>query len=129
MIERSIPPPILNPEAKPFFDGAAEGRLLIKHCSACGQYHHFPRSLCPFCFSDRTEWREAKGTGSIYSFSVLRRAVPPYCIAYVTLDERVSIFTNIVDCDFDAIRIGQRVRVVFKRSGEGASLPMFALQT
>lgn len=129
MSDRSIPSPRLNPEAKPFFEGAAEGRLLIKYCAACGQYHHIPRSLCPFCFSDQTEWREARGMGTIYSFTVLRRAVPAYCIAYVTLDERVSIFTNIVDCDLDAVHIGQRVRVVFKRSGEGVSLPMFAPET
>lgn len=129
MSDRSIPSPILNPEAKPYFDGAAEGRLLVKYCTACGQYHHIPRSLCPFCFSDQTEWREAKGTGTIYSFSVLRRAVPPYCIAYVTLDEGVSIFTNVVDCDVDTVRIGQRVRVVFKRSDDGAPLPMFTLET
>ena len=46
---------------------------------------------------------------------MLRRGVPtPYCLAYVTLDEGVSMITNIVDCDLDAIRIGQKVRVVFK---------------
>ena len=102
-------------------------RLLIKYCAACGDYHHYPRAICPHCFSDRTEWREAKGTGAIYTWSVLRRGVPvPYCIAYVTLDEGVTMLTNIVDCDLDAVRIGQRVRVVFKPSAGGPPVPMFA---
>ena len=63
--ERRIPAPALNAENKPFFDAAARGVLLVKHCTACGEYHHYPRAICPHCFSDRTEWREARGTGKL----------------------------------------------------------------
>jgi uncharacterized OB-fold protein len=116
----------VNAENKPYFDAAAQGRLLVKHCAACGEFHHYPRALCPHCFSDRTEWRDAKGAGTVYTFSVLRRGVPePYCIAYVTLEEGVSMLTNLVDCDFDAVRIGMKVKVVFKPSDGGAPVPMF----
>jgi uncharacterized OB-fold protein len=125
--DRKIAPPRVNPGDEPFFAGAAQGRLMLKRCAACGAHHFYPRPLCPFCFSDRTEWMEAKGTGSIYAFSVTRRAGPvPYAIAYVTLDEGVTMMTNIVDCDLDAIRIGQRVRVVFKPTEGGPPVPMFA---
>jgi uncharacterized OB-fold protein len=44
----------------------------------------------------------------------------------VTLDEGVTMMTNLVDCDLDAIRIGQRVRLVFKPSEGGPPVPMFA---
>jgi uncharacterized OB-fold protein len=44
----------------------------------------------------------------------------------VTLDEGVSMITNIVDCDLDAVRIGQKVRVVFKATDGGPPVPMFA---
>jgi hypothetical protein len=126
MSERKIPPPALNAESKPFFDAAAQGRLLLKRCAACGEFHHYPRAVCPHCFSDRTEWRAAEGTGTIYSYSVLRRGVPaPYCIAYVTLKEGVTMLTNIVDCDLDALHIGQNVRVVFKPTDGGPPVPMF----
>ena len=47
-------PPQINPETKPFWDAAAQGRLLVKKCQACGQSHHYPRALCPFCFSDQS---------------------------------------------------------------------------
>jgi len=127
MTERKIPSPFVNPENKPFWDAAAEGRLLLKHCKDCGQSHYYPRALCPFCFSDNTEWVDAKGTGEIYSYSVMRRGAPvPYALAYVTLDEGVSMLTNLVDCDLDALAIGQRVKVVFKPSEDGAPVPMFA---
>ena len=123
---RKIPSPAVNAENKPFFDAAVRGRLLIKKFISCGEVHHYPRAICPYCFSDRTEWMEAKGSGTIYTCSVLRRGVPgPYCIAYVTLEEGVSMLTNIVDCDLDAVRIGQKVKVVFKPSESGAPVPMF----
>ena len=55
----------------------------------------------------------------------MRRVPVPYALAYVTLDEGVTMMTNIVDCDLDAIRIGQRVRVAFKPSEGGPPVPMF----
>ena len=120
--DRKIPAPAVNAENKVYFDATAEGKLLIKKCASCGEFHHYPRALCPYCFSDRTEWRDAKGTGTVYTYSVLRRGVPvPYCIAYVTLDEGVSMLTNIVDCDLDALGIGMKVRVVF--AGAALVLP------
>ena len=122
---RTIPAPPVNPEVKPFFDAAAQGRLLIKKCAACGELHHYPRALCPFCFSDRTEWMPASGRGTIYSYSVMRRVPVPFAIAYVTLEEGVTMMTNIVDCDLDAIRIGQPVKVVFKPTEGGPPVPMF----
>jgi len=126
MTERKIPAPSVNPENKAFFDAAANGKLVLKFCNACKQYHHYPRSHCPHCFSSDTEWMDAKGSGTIYTYSVLRRGVPvPYCIAYVTLEEGVSMLTNIVDCDLDAVKIGMKVRVVFKPTDGGAPVPMF----
>jgi uncharacterized protein len=125
--ERTIRDPAINPGDQPYFDAAEQGRLMLKKCNACGEVHHYPRALCPFCFSEKVEWVQAQGTGEIYTYSVTRRGAPvPYCIAYVTLEEGVRLMTNIVDCDLDAIRIGQRVKVVFKKSEGGHSIPMFA---
>ena len=119
--------PLLNVGDERYFEAAKQGKLLLKKCSSCGQVHHFPRGVCPFCFSSKVDWVEAKGTGTIYSYSVSRRAGPtPYCIAYVTLDEGVTMMTNIVDCDLDAVRIGQKVKLTFKNSPNGTAIAMFA---
>ncbi len=124
--DRTITAPVPTPENQPFFDAAARGELLIKRCADCGEHHYFPRAICPHCFSDRTEWVRTAGRGTIYSFSVSRRVLPTaYAIAYVTLDEGVSMMTNIVDCDLDEIRIGQAVTVVFKPTDGGPPVPMF----
>jgi uncharacterized OB-fold protein len=127
MAERTIPAPPVNPEVQPFFDAAAQGKLVLKRCTACGQRHHYPRAICPFCFSDKTEWTDASGRGTIYSYSVMRRVPAPYALAYVTLDEGVTVMTNIVDCDLDKIRIGQKVKVVFKPTEGGPPVPTFTI--
>ncbi len=124
--ERTIAAPQLNTGDEPFFDGATQGKLMIKYCNDCRKFHHYPRALCPFCFSDKTEWKEAKGTGTVYTYSISRRSGPvPYAIAYVTLDEGPSMMTNIVDCDLDTIQCGQKVKVTFKSTEGGPSVPMF----
>jgi len=123
--ERKFPAPVPNPETKPFWEGADEGRLLLKRCRSCGDVHYYPRAYCPFCGSGETEWQPASGGGTIYSYSVMRRAEAPYAIAYVALDEGVTMMTNLVDCDLDAIRIGQRVRLVFKPTEGGPPVPTF----
>lgn len=124
---RKLPAPVVNVESQPFFDAAAEGRFLVKRCKACGQAHWYPRAICPFCFSAETVWEDSPGEGAIYTFSVMRRAPGgPYAIGYVTLDEGPSMLTNFVDCDFDALRIGQRVKVRFAPTDGGPPVPVFA---
>lgn len=123
--ERKIMAPPVDPETKHFWDSASKGEFLIKRCTACKKTHYYPRTLCPTCFSDKTEWLAASGTGTIYSYSVMRRAPVPYAIAYVTLAEGPTLMTNLVDCDFDAIKIGQAVRLVFKPTEGGPPVPMF----
>jgi uncharacterized OB-fold protein len=122
---RKIPAPHPMPETQAYWDAAKDGRLLVRKCHACGEVHFYPRTICPLCMSDRTEWQESSGKGVIYSYSVMRRAPVPYAIAYVTLAEGVTMMTNIVDCDFDKLSIGQDVKVVFKPSEGGQPVPMF----
>ena len=115
---------IVNAENKPYFDAAAQGKLLVKRCAACSKLHFYPRAICPHCFSERTEWKEAAGTGRIYSYSIVRTGAAR-AMAYVTLDEGVTMLTNIVDCNLDSLRIGQKVRVVYKPAEDGTPVPMF----
>ncbi len=75
--------------------------------------------------SQNLEWKDASGQGTIYSFSVMKRAEVPYAIAYVTLAEGPTMMTNIVDCDLDTIRIGQKVTLRFVPTEGGPPMPMF----
>jgi uncharacterized OB-fold protein len=123
--ERKLPASATSPETEEYWAAAKDGKLLVKKCTSCGKAHHYPRSLCPYCFSDKTEWTTASGNGVLYSYSVMRRAPVPYALAYVTLAEGTTMMTNMVDCDFDKLKIGQAVKVVFKPTDGGGALPCF----
>ena len=123
---RKVPAPVPTPETERFWASAAEGVLMIGRCHSCGDAHFYPRSFCPYCFSGETSLEAASGKGEIYSVSVMRRGEKaPYALAYVTLDEGPSVLTNITDCDYDALRIGQRVAVRFVATEGGPPVPMF----
>lgn len=123
---RKIPAPRTLPESQPFWDAADAGRLLLKYCLDCGKPHHYPRDICPHCLSDRTEWRDASGRGTVYSYSTMGKGEAAWTLAFVTLDEGVTMMTNLVDCDPREMSVGQRVRVVFRPSEGGHAVPMFA---
>ncbi len=132
-VERKLPAPLINPENQPFFDATAKGTLLVGNCKSCGEVHYYPRAICPHCGADGAEWIESKGVGTIYSYSTMHRGVPvPYTIAYVTLDEGVSMMTNLTGFAPGSLKIGQRVRVQFQEADggtaekHGAMMPMFA---
>lgn len=119
-----LPPALTNPETSRFWQAAAARKLLLKRCDRCEGIHYYPRNICPHCFSPETRWIEARGTGRIYSLSVMRRAEAPYVIAYVTLDEGVTMLTNIVGPAAEHARIGDAVAVDFVE-GAGRWLPVF----
>lgn len=122
---RKIPAPRVLPESLPFWQAADEGRYLVKKCNSCGQVHHYPRDICPFCLSADTVWQDSPGTGVVYSFSTMGKDDAAYTLAYVTLDEGVTVMTNLVDCDPSQVVIGQKVRVVFTPTEGGHAVPMF----
>lgn len=124
---RDIPGPQPDVETQAFWDACNRGQFLLRHCNACGENHFQPRTICPFCFSDDTEWKEASGLATIYSFSVMRRLGGDYVLAYVTLDEGPTVMTNIVADDLNAVRIGAKVRVSFAETDTGYKLPVFNL--
>ncbi len=122
---KTYPAPSTNVENERYYEAAAEGKLLIGKCKACGEVHHYPRGVCPSCMSTDVDWVPSAGKGSVYSFSVMRRAPVPYAIAYIRLVEGVTVITNIVDCDLDDIAVGQAMKVTFGDTEDGYKLPLF----
>ena len=120
-----IASPAVTTETAQFWAKANEGQFTVPQCKACGKFHWYPRANCPFCTSDKIELKPAKGTGKIYSFSVSRRGKDFYVIAYVTLDEGVTMMTNIVNADGAKLAIGQSVRVAPGELENGQRVPMF----
>src|ERR1700722_6710048 len=116
--------PDTNPETKPFWDGCAAGKFLIRRCGSCKKAHWYPRKLCPFCFGACT-WEEASGKGNIYSLSVMGRAEGPFAMAYVELAEGPRMMTNIGDCDLVSLKMRQDVSQKLGPTGDGPPVPIF----
>lgn len=132
MGQATKPIPVVNPWAKPFWEAAREGRLVIQQCSDCGKTIFYPRIACPDCFSDHVEWVEASGKGSIYTFTVVKNNAPsafiqdiPYVVAVIRLDEGVQMLSNVVDCDPETLHCDMSVEVVFEKFTTEFTLPKF----
>ena len=121
------PAPAQTVETRPFWEAANRGELLYGHCTACGQVHYYPRKHCPHCFSTQVEWRRSSGKGVVHSYSIVANRDQPYVLAYVTIEEGVAIFTNIVASPLDAIKIDASVEVVFEAAADGQNVPVFKL--
>jgi uncharacterized OB-fold protein len=126
------PDPVPAPETERFWAALRDHVLLLQRCAACGEVIWYPRFFCPGCGSTSTSWFEASGNGTIYSFTVVRKSrregyttAVPYVVASVELDEGPRVFTNIVECDPDAVRIGQRVTLTFAATEGGYTLYRF----
>ncbi|MBK1781093.1 OB-fold domain-containing protein [Advenella sp. WQ 585] len=115
------------PETKPFWEAAEKDELLLKTCHDCGKPHWYPRMVCPLCGSANTAWLNASGQGSLYAFSHIEKANPPYTLAYVQLNEGPIIMSNIIDADINQLKIGSLVTVAFQRMKEGRKMPVFRL--
>jgi uncharacterized OB-fold protein len=118
--------PARDPETDPWWEAADEGRLLVPVCTSCERPFWYPRGFCPRCGSQALEWRQATGAGEVYSYAIVERAfgvwqeASPFVVAYVTLDEGVTVATNIIDVDRADLHVGLPVRAVFERA-EGAN--------
>jgi hypothetical protein len=49
----------------------------------------------------------------------------PYVLALVELEEGVKMFSNVIECDPRAVKIGMAVEVTFVRANERISVPYF----
>lgn len=128
----SLPVPVMDRVSEPYWHAAAEGRLMLRACSNCGSPMFYPRIFCPSCGSDRLEWLQASGAGTVYAFSIVHRAPDqtfrarvPYVIGLVDLDEGPRMMTNIINCRVEAVRIGMRVMVCFEARDNHVALPQF----
>ena len=131
-MDNTLPQPVPNADSAPYWAAARERRLVIRKCGACGAFHFMPRALCPECWSDRLEWVDARGTGTVHSFTVIHRASSPafqprtpYVLALIELDEGPRMVSNVLGADALAVKIGDRVEVTFEDRGDGALLPQF----
>jgi len=134
------PVPIRDPYAdettQPFWTAALEGRLVAPKCTRCGTFVLPPQPRCFHCQNDAFEWVDLPGTGTIYTFTVVRHAlspqlteVVPFVSGVVELDGTqgagARMLANIVDVDPETVDIGDKVRVTFEQVSDTLAMPRF----
>src|SRR5438105_10826860 len=92
-IDRPLPNP-MTPEAKPYWDGLREGKLMLPKCGACGHVFWYPRVACPRCHTRNIGWIQSEARGTLHAFEIgyqsFNKAVKvpaPYVLAMVELAE------------------------------------------
>lgn len=127
-----LPLPVSNGDSQPYWQAAAEDKLVIRKCNDCGTLHFMPRHLCPKCWSEDLSWIEASGKGTVHSFTVIRRAsdpafapLVPYVVALIDLEEGPRMMANILGPDATNVSIGDPVEVLFEGRGGTGKVPQF----
>jgi uncharacterized OB-fold protein len=133
----SAPPqPAPDADSEGFWQATAEGRLAMCRCQSCGIWLQPPLERCRAC-NGETGWEEIAGTGTVYSFIVVRQpSVPgylddlPYVVALVELDEQpgLRLPSRLDGADPDAVAVGARVRAqLVPLAGGEFTIPVFSL--
>ncbi|MCB0997463.1 MAG: OB-fold domain-containing protein [Acidimicrobiales bacterium] len=123
--------PRLTDVNRSFWQGGADGQLLIARCGACGLWMHPPSPVCPSCWSDEVAPQPVSGRGHVHTFTINRYQwvpgmEPPYVVASVELVEQAGLrfLTNIVGCEPEDVSCDMPVDVVFAPHGE-VHVPLF----
>ncbi|WP_375485146.1 Zn-ribbon domain-containing OB-fold protein [uncultured Mycobacterium sp.] len=128
--------PTIDPASAPYWEAARQGRLLIAKCGACSNVHHYPRPVCPYCWSDDVYPVQASGNGTLYTYStVYVNDLPPFCdrlpyvVAIVELADGPKLMTMIEGAPPEQLRIGQAVTASFRPVDDDPDSPFLTVFT
>ena len=103
-------------------------RYEAARCERCGKVFFPPRNICSGCRCRRFEKTTLPQEGTLETFTIIRVAPSgfadevPYAVGIVKLTGDVKVTAQIVDCEVDALAIGDPVRLEFRRlQQDGAS--------
>ena len=101
-----------------WFDGAAEGRLLVQRCTDCETLRHPPAPSCPRCRSFDWDSVESSRQGTLHSWTVVHHPQDPgftypLLVGLVDLDTGTRLVADFEPTDHDALAVGCPVEVYF----------------
>ncbi len=126
--------PVPDERSAPFWEAAAQHRLVLARCSRCGTLSHPPDVVCPRCHHPEPGFvfDEVGGGGTVRSWVVIRQSfLPgfevPFVLVDVAIDEDddVRLIGRLVDGPEAPLARGDRVRVTFDDLAPGVAVPAF----
>ena len=126
------PLPSLDGLTGEFYQFCKQARLHFQRCSDCQTFRHVPREMCPECNSFNWEWVPSTGKGTVFTWTVVERALHPAFMdstpmapVVVEMEEGVRLLSNMLDCPPSELEIGMPVEVAFETVTEEITLPRF----
>jgi uncharacterized OB-fold protein len=119
-----FPTPVRRTEdSAEFFDMAAQGKLMLRRCLACGAYRAPQDAVCPACHHSAWEPVAADGAATLVTWTVVHRSpVPgldgPYVAAMVESREGPWILVRLLDSDGSDLHVGTELELVTAVSGD-----------
>jgi uncharacterized OB-fold protein len=121
---------------EPYWLAAVEGRVIGSRCDNCGTFVLPPKPYCFECLGQAFTWVDLPGTGTVYSFTIVRHPlhkglaeVVPYVSGIIELDGTqgagARLMGNIIDCEPDEVRIGDTIEVAFEPLSETYAMQRF----
>lgn len=128
----SMPAPLASATTLPWWEAAAEHRLVVQRCTSCEHTRHPPAPICPECRSGESDWKEVSGRGEVYTFTIVHRPIAagqelPYLVAVIALEGSggLRIISNLVGVDPGEVEIGLPVDVVWEDMSADLAIPRF----
>jgi uncharacterized OB-fold protein len=125
-------PPAVTEETAAFWAAAAQGRLVVERCAACGAESFPPRGMCRSCRGRVMDQVEITGRGHVYSLTVnYQRWLPdlevPYAIVLVEFAGHpgVRVAGRLRGRTPESAAIGMAVEVGFEPGPGGFAIPSF----
>lgn len=101
---------------EPYWDGLAEGRLVLQQCQGCGKWNWPAVWRCGECGSWTQEWREQRLAGSIFTwtrthhrFGGTEGLTLPFVTALVTLADVPVRLQGLLEGEDVRLAIGAKV--------------------
>lgn len=127
-----MPQPLADATTLPFWQAAAEHRLVVQRCSACGRTRLPPAPVCPACRSAESDWQTLSGRGEVYTYTVVHRPIAagqqlPFVIAVIALEGAggVRMISNLVAVEPAEVRVGLPVELVWEDMSADLAIPRF----
>ena len=128
----SMPPPMADGITLPWWEAAAEHRLVVQRCASCGHSQLPPSPICSECRSEDTGWHEVSGRGELYTYTVVHRPIAagqelPYVIGVIALEDSgdVRMISNVVDVDPADLFVGMPLEVAWEDMSDDLTIPRF----
>jgi uncharacterized protein len=117
---------------QPFWDAAAQHRLVVPQCKECGTFRLPPSAFCWKCRAQEVDWVEHDGRGAVYSYTIVWHPLlpdvadtVPYVPAVVELPNTNAcrLIGAMTETRLSDMRVGLDVELVWRDVEGGASVP------